>query len=222
MQKITNSELKNLIIDNKAIILDIGCYDGRDSIRFSEFLKDFVVYSFDPDPRSTELFRKNYKHAHNTLLYEIALSNFDGYINFYLSDSDTRKHYKDQKTWSASSSIKEPKFHKELFKDVYYKDVMQVRSKKLDTWYKEVIHNNQLLSFIWADVNGAEEDLILGGIKTLSEKTKYLYIEFSNKELFKNQINLDTLLKLIPMFEVMNFYDVGENFGNVLLKNKNL
>ena len=40
----------------------------------------------------------------------------------------------------------------------------------LDSWVKANKINK--IDFIWADVQGAERELILGGLKTLNEKTE--------------------------------------------------
>jgi hypothetical protein len=47
------------------------------------------------------------------------------------------------------------------------------------------------IDFIWADVQGAEEDLILGGLDTLRKRTKYLFTEYNNSEMYEGQINLN-------------------------------
>jgi len=59
--------------------------------------------------------------------------------------------------------------------------------------------------------------LIEGGIKTLNKKTKYLYTEFFNEELYEEQISLKQILKLLPNFRIVKIYG-----NNVLLKNTSL
>ncbi|MCS7030108.1 MAG: hypothetical protein NZL92_01060 [Gloeomargarita sp. SKYG116] len=65
-------------------------------------------------------------------------------------------------------------------------------------------------------MQGAEVDLIQGGQQTLA-KTRYFYTEYSSEELYEGQINLATLLKLLPDFKLV--YRFG---GDVLLKNQRL
>jgi hypothetical protein len=62
-------------------------------------------------------------------------------------------------------------------------------------------------------VQGAEEQLIKGGLETLS-KTRYFYTEYSDRELYENQINLKAIQSLIPDFKFICFYA-----SNVLFKN---
>ena len=72
------------------------------------------------------------------------------------------------------------------------------------------------------DINGAEEDFILGASAVLKYRVRFLYIEFSDKELYEGQITKEKILNLLPDFSLMNIYNFKGNFGNLLLKNRNL
>ena len=90
------------------IFMDVGTYDGKDSLEFSQLFPDSVVYSFEADTRSVEVFKEVVGKTKNIKLIQTALSNVDGNIEWYASKSDTRRHYDFQDDWSASSSIKKP------------------------------------------------------------------------------------------------------------------
>jgi hypothetical protein len=66
---------------------------------------------------------------------------------------------------------------------------------------------------IWADVQGAEENLIKGGLKTLSH-TKYFYTDYEDDELYEGQITLDQIKNLLPNFKAIGYFG-----NNVLFKN---
>lgn len=236
MHKIEETELSkkdiaNLILEGKdeyylPCILDVGTYDGEDSRELARALdRVSMFHCFEADKRNHDLFlmlNKINRIVFN--LYPIALGNYDGEVDFYLSDSDTRQHYPNT-VWSASSSLKEPNYHLELFKDVKFENKISVDCLKLDTLKKIIFKPPQVIDFIWCDINGAEEDFILGGINTLQNHTRYLYIEFSDKELYKGQITKSRILELLPNFELIGIYNFPkdlENFGNLLLKNKTL
>jgi len=70
------------------------------------------------------------------------------------------------------------------------------------------------IDFIWADVQGAEVDLIRGAETTLA-RTRFFYTEHSNQELYEGQINLRAMLKLLPNFKLARKYP-----NDALLKNK--
>jgi hypothetical protein len=70
---------------------------------------------------------------------------------------------------------------------------------QLDTWLAST--NLDRIDFIWADVQGAEEDLILGAGRAL-QITRFFYTEYSNEEWYEGQINLSGLIEALPDFEV--------------------
>jgi hypothetical protein len=90
----------------------------------------------------------------------------------------------------------------------------KVKCYKFDTYYKEV--NPGIIDFIWADIQGAEIDMIEGGREALS-KTRYLYTEYSNSELYEGEIGLEEIMKKLPGWSLVEDYG-----GDVLLKNDNL
>lgn len=231
MNEISKEEIAKLIGKQDPLILDIGCYDGKDSLELYNQFENPIIYCFEADPRSQQLFSENINDELKIFLQLIAIGNVDGYVDFHLSDSDTRRHYENRQ-WSASSSLRKPKSHIDLFDDVYFEKIITVKCTKLDSWFMshKLKHNEpfeisgsiKIIDFIWADVNGNEGDVILGGLKTLEESTRYLYIEFSDKELYEGQITKEQILKLLPSFELLGIYNWAGNFGNILLKNKNL
>lgn len=227
MKELSKLEIKKLIGKEDPIILDIGCYDGKDSVELASLFNSCEIHCFEADFRSIKLFKHINKNTkHKLFLHEIAIGSVDGKINFYLSDSETRRHYKFQKEWSASSSIKKPKVHLELFKDVQFNKKVKVQCCKLDTWCEKKWDwgniNNKIIDLIWCDVNGAEKDLILGGMNVLNNFTRYFYTEFCAKELYEGSLTYRQILKLLPNFNVVSVYNFQGNFGNLLLKNKNL
>lgn len=224
MKEISKSTIANLITHPSPTIFEIGCYDGKDSdeldTELCEDLKQPVFFCFEADPRSQELFLKQ-KYNTNLILIPNAVGNIDGEIELHLSDSETRRHDHNKESWSASSSIKKPKSHLELFPDVEFNKTTIVPCIKLDTWYIKNMRG-QLIDFMWVDINGAEEDFIKGAIATLQHKTAYLYIEFSDNELYEGQIKKEKMLSMLTNFEEVGVYNFAGNFGNVLLKNKTL
>ena len=212
---------KDLFNKKNLTILDVGTYDGRDSLEFSKIFPNSQIYSFEADKRSINLFKKISGNIDNIILVETALSNIDGEIEWYASDSKTRRHYEFQNEWSASSSLKKPDNHLNIFKDIhFYKN--KVKSMKLDTWLSQN-PNIEQIDIMWVDVNGGEEEFLEGGLNTISNKVKYLYIEFNatnNKKLYKECFTKEDIKSKLPHFEECGIYNFMGNFGNILLKNK--
>ena len=199
--------LKKILKKNDPLILEIGCNDGTDSQEFLNEFKQIKLYCFEPDPRQIKKFEERIKDS-RCKLYKIAISNKEGVTDFYLSES-----INPNTTAEDSSSIKKPKKHLRRFPWIKFQKKIQVKTRSLDRWVKKEKINK--IDFIWADIQGAEKELIDGGLKTLNEKTRYFYTEFYNEELYEGQINLKTLLKKLPNFKIINIYG-----DNVLLENK--
>jgi FkbM family methyltransferase len=219
-KELSKLEITNLIGRVDKVILDIGCYDGEDSRELDSYLYDAEFFCFEADPRSQMLFN-TFNNLKNFHLIPVAVGNIDGIVNLNLSDSETRRHHPGQRSWSASSSLKKPLRHLELFKDVEFNNTVMVPCIKLDTWFYQWTLWIKKIDFIWCDINGAEENFILGATETLKQ-TRFLYIEFSDSELYEGQISKDKILELLPDFELMGIYNFKGNFGNLLLKNKKL
>ena len=55
----------------------------------------------------------------------------------------------------------------------------------------------------WADMQGAEGQLAIAGAQTLA-RTRFMYCEYSNEELYEGEPTLERLLELMPTFEIVH------------------
>jgi hypothetical protein len=86
----------------------------------------------------------------------------------------------------------------------------------LDNWAKE--NNIGVIDFIWCDVEGSEKEVIKGGLETLNQKTRFIYLEYvPDRSIWKGQIKLIEISNLLPNFELIGVFGV-----NILLKNMKL
>ncbi len=205
--------LPALLQTDSPVILDIGCNDGAHTLEFLKLFPASKVYAFEPDPRAISRFRELVQNE-RARLYPIALSAQDGTAEFYVSSGTPPDYWPEQVAheWDYSGSIRKPKNHHKLYDWIKFEDTIKVQTKRLDAWLEE--EHVDLIDFIWADVQGAEEDLIVGGMDAL-QRTRYLYTEYSDRELYEGGINLRAILKLLPDFEVVARYS-----HDVLLRNK--
>ena len=205
MGDISKEYIRDLIGTN-ARILEIGCFNGKDSVELAEIC-DSEVHCFEPNPITFQGL-KDLKHD-LLILWNYAVCAHNGTTILNLSSNHPQ-----------SDTIKEPKLHKKIFKDVKFKKQITVKATTLDAWNHSV-REREGLDFIWCDVNGAEADVIIGGSYTLA-KTKYLYIEYCEKELFAKAMNRKQMIHALPGFEVIGDYNFQGNYGNLLFKNKNI
>jgi hypothetical protein len=106
-----------------------------------------------------------------------------------------------------------PKNHLNRY-PVTFGDSIEVRTVALDTVSR--LHTPGIIDFIWADIQGAEAEMIRGGLDTLS-RTRYLFTEYSDDELYEGQPTLRDILELLPDFRVVELWS-----DDVLLKNRSL
>jgi 2-O-methyltransferase len=193
--------LPALLGKDDPVILDIGCNDGGHTLAFLRLFKNSKVFAFEPDLRALENFRNNVKDERATL-FDLAISDQDGTTEFYLSDGIPSPEWKELRPagWDLSGSIKKPKKALEIHPWCTFDKTIVVKTKRLDTWCQE--QGVKAIDFIWADVQGAEENLIAGARETLS-RTRYFYTEYCNKELYEGEIGIKRILKMLPDFELL-------------------
>ncbi len=122
--------------------------------------------------------------------------------------------------WDQSGSLRAPKTHLEVWPWVKFGEKISIKVMTLDEWAAG--YGIDHVDFIWADVQGAEGDLIDGGRETL-KRTRYFYTEYSNDEWYKGQITLDTMAKLLADdFEMVARWHMDVLFRNTHLAESHL
>ena len=197
------------------VILEIGCNDGEQTLWFDSLFEMPQIYCFEPDPRAIKRFKANVRDLPNIHLYPVALSNSSGEAIFHQSHgqaSDPERIAMMPDGWDLSGSLHKPKEHLDYYPWVKFDSTIRVKTLTLDQWYQE--SGLVQIDFIWMDVQGAELDVIQGGRQALAQ-TKFLYTEYSVRELYEGQATLKTLLKQLPEFAPLVRYP-----GDLLLKHK--
>jgi 2-O-methyltransferase len=192
---------------DRPVILEIGANCGQTTIKFIENFPNAIIHCFEPDPRAIKKFKLLVNHP-NVFLHEIAIGNTNGFIEFHQSAGGENI---DPEGWDHSGSAKHPKAHLEMFPWVRFDNKIQVPIMKLDYWAQRNGISN--IDFIWADVQGVEEDLIKGGEEIL-KRTRFIYTEHYDNECYSGQIKFDQLYQLLNRFLILKKYG-----NDVLLKN---
>jgi FkbM family methyltransferase len=159
------------------------------------------VHAFEPDPRNHQV------APPNVTVHRAAIADRDGPGQLVLSVEGWGQE------WTYSSSIKTPKNHLKRF-PVTFGDSVQVDLVSLDTFSRRA--RLDLVDFVWANVAGAERELIRGGLETLA-RTRYLYTAYSDEEMYSDQPSLADILALLPDFRVVELWQ-----DRVLLANRRL
>ncbi|MBL8227498.1 MAG: FkbM family methyltransferase [Bryobacterales bacterium] len=206
--------LPSLLGKPDPVILEIGCNDGSETLRFAELLPSAMIYAFEPDPRALQAFKDRVR-SERVKLFAMAICDVDGSRQFHVSSGRPSPAVDVPLSgWDKSGSLRKPKEHLRVHPWCTFADTIMVETKRLDTWCSE--EGVSSIDFIWADVQGAEVDLIQGGRSALA-RTRYLYTEYNNRELYEGQADLHTLQKLLPEFDLVFRFSNDALFKNRLL-----
>jgi FkbM family methyltransferase len=198
-------------------ILDIGCNDGSTTRWFLDMFDNPTIYCFEPDPRAIARFRQRVGDRPNVTLCELAVSDREGTIDFYQSGGRRDNEWLVKampQGWDLSGSIKQPYRHLDKHPLVTFDHRIQVPTATLDSVCEQ--RGIGPVDFIWLDVQGAELDVFNGATKTLA-RTRYLYTEYSNRELYRGQRGLRDIVVHLQDFSVLVRYP-----GDALLRNDTL
>lgn len=129
-------------VEKGDFVIDIGANVGEYSIAVSDYASD--VLAFDPDPNIQNALKENLKRLSNVKLFEVALSDSEGDVNFFLSTKD------------ADSSLVEP--------DEFSRTVT-VKAVTLD----QVISEQKIkkIDFLKLEAEGWEPEILAGASDTL-------------------------------------------------------
>tara|TARA_R110000824_G_scaffold379581_1_gene571616 strand:+ start:150 stop:815 length:666 start_codon:yes stop_codon:yes gene_type:complete len=212
-KKINKKYLASLINRDSPTIFDVGCYDGRDSLEFLSVFKSPHIFAFDPLPNLTKEFKSALKLNKNFTLTKTALGNVDGFVDWHKSDDHP-----------ASNSMKTPKDHLVVFENIKFSKIYNIKCSRVDTWVEDNL-KAKTIDLMWVDVNGAEREFLEGANQTTSEKVNFIFIEFSGvgkQKLYDGSYTKDEILAVLGGFEELGIYDFMGNYGNLLLRNRDI
>jgi len=205
----TAAEVARFVARDYATLLEIGCHHGEDTERLLQAMPTATFFCFEADPRAIAAFKKRLGHESRVTLIPMAVAAHNGECDWYASGGQVRG-----REWDYSSSLHPPTGHLSRFPEIQFSAAGKVPCTTLDSWLQSLGRPLDLIDFIWADVQGAQRDLIAGGQETLA-RTRYLYIEVHREPLYESEVSEDELLALLP-----DFQPVGQYAENILLKNQ--
>lgn len=200
-------------------ILEIGAHHAEDSERFFEMFPRATIIAFEPDPRNIPVIaaKRHLFERHRFVLVPSAVGAADGTTTLYLSGGTPPSATGEDRgrPWTYSSSIRRPKEHLRAHPTVQFVGEATVAVEALDSYF-EAKHGREVIDFVWADVQGAEIDMIRGGAKTMA-RTRFLFTEFDERELYEGQVGLLEIKSMLP-----DFSEIGRFENNVLLQNRTI
>jgi FkbM family methyltransferase len=220
-------DVAKLVATDCPTMLEIGCNDGMDTLKFLKAMPHVRLFCFEPDPRAAKRFRENVSDW--VPLEEAAISSEDGIAVFYGSSGRAPERSRRPGApaccwldeWDLSGSLRKPTGHLSFSPWTTFPEDRQyeVKTLRLDTWLARSL-GVECIDFIWCDVQGAEADVIQGAANALA-RTRYFYTEYYDTPMYEGQPNLDTLRGMLPTFDLLGIYGPKNN-PNALFQNKAL
>lgn len=216
-----NDIMANETLDS-ITVLEVGACDGYHSNLLIHAIKQqqkpYTYHLFEPVEDLLPQIVNNVKHhmMHNNGVIGIfpnAIGAENGEVTLYKSFGHKLENGHIVDHYYGSSSIRKPKLTLEEYPQMQFTEKTAV-VVTLDSHLRSCGRHRDIIDFIWADVQGAEIDLLTGAREAL-QRTRYLYTEYGNVEYYEGQVGLDGLLALLPQFEVVEDYG-----SDILLRNK--
>ena len=205
-------------IGNARMILEIGANQGTDTLAMMHHFPEATIHCFEPDPRAIAVHEVSINDPRVTL-HRMAIAAFDGIADFNQSDGmhpdmpeSERDYYPDG--WDESGSLRKPTKHMDLYSWCKFREPIKVKTRSLDSLARE--HGIGDVDFIWADMQGCEGDLILGGKDTIA-RTKAMFLEYSDIQLYHGAATLKQLMDMLPDWDI-----VYRSPTDVLLRNRKM
>lgn len=177
------------------VFLEIGANDGTDTNRLLEAFPEIEIHCFEPDPRAIAAFERNV-HSPRAHLHKIAIGAADATMTLYQSTgAPPGREVEFPDGYHLSGSLRAPKKHLDVHPWCKFETSIEVPVQRLDTWASKA--GISAVDFIWADVQGAEIDLISGGRFTL-QSTIFFCTEYALLELYEGQVSLKEIQASLP------------------------
>ena len=194
---LTAREIQKLV-GSAPIMLEIGCHEGTDTVKFLDEMPDVKLTCFDCEQRAldrfTDLLSGYIEHAIrpvDCVLVPNAVAHIDGVLGFHASTGKAGK----REDWDFSGSLCKPTGHLTRSPEIKFKPPEPVPCCRLDTWWRENGQPNPI-DFIWADVQGSQR-MVIEGARKVFARTRYLYIESHDPPAYANEPTQDELIELL-------------------------
>jgi len=231
---INHDQIKKLIGEKEEVIIfEIGCADGRDTRKFLQTFGDNLkLYTFDPEPVNikalSEIGATNYRGESNNdiiqdprnIFHPYAMCDEDKTIIFNRS-RDIGYPDKGEGVGRYSGSIHDPVNQASMYTGILFDQTVEAQGRSLDSFCKE--KSIEHIDFIWMDTQGAERE-VLGGMKESYTNIDYIYTEYYNEEMYKDQIYLNGIVEMLSEnFDLLATFPFTDcQGGDALFKNKKI
>lgn len=193
------------------IIIEIGGYDGTDTLRYSN-LKNTFVYCFEADIDMFKLLKTKFKNKKNVELINKAVGVYDGVVPFYIAENKMSSSINKLSNYSIQNDITQ------------YKKIVEIESIRLDTFIQKNNLNN--IQYLHCDAQGSDFDIL----KSLGDKISIIQngqVEGSrNENLYDTDNHYTSIIEYLENnnFVILNKEEIEQRNDwldlNILFRNK--
>jgi len=190
---------KYLINSSAITIFDAGAHFGETVIIYNNLFKNPSIYSFEPFLPSFEVLKDNVKTFSNVKVFNVALSNFTGEVDFHVNKSSATNSMLP----TSKESVKN--WPKNLLDTV---ETIKINSITIDEFVEK--YNIEVIHILKIDTQGTEYEIIQGASKAIEQnKIKLVYIEIIIISTYERQRYPDEILLLLRNkgFRLFNQYN---------------
>lgn len=186
------------------VVVEIGAADGQDTVRLREPLvntgRTWRLLAFECEKGNFLKFRE--QQLHDVEFFQLAVSDKVGPAQFIGSGS-----------WPYSGSLKEPVNHRISHAWIPFQPPVEVMCTTLDAMFTTCRLDE--ISFLWCDVQGAEDLVIAGGQKALA-RTRWIWCEIYEAEEYAGHIGRDEFQRRLPgKWEIVEVQGTDVLFHNL-------
>lgn len=208
LPELTAASIRLLLGKSDPRILEIGANDGTDTLEFLKMFPGCYIRCYECDPRAIATWRSRiHEDDPRVSLFEVALGDEIALRQFHPSGGKPPdRAWEHIQSWDKSGSLLKPDRHTDYAKWLRFGEPFDVTMTTLDS----MISADEIIDFIWIDVQGAEALVFRGGQRTIP-RVKWIYCECHSRPYYCNQATLAELLGLLPGF-VLHSTHAHDNF----------
>lgn len=152
-------------------LLEIGSHDAEASVKFVESRAGRRAFAFEPIPEICE--RAAAEHEGKAIDFlRVALGRADGRVSFYVPRSEAAK------TWGTMK--------KRADRDIGYEEIDAEMWTLATAGSRLGLDDERRSAVIWMDVEGAQLDVIEGGMDFIARKVAVIYTELYDNHVFND------------------------------------
>jgi FkbM family methyltransferase len=180
-------------------VFDAGAHFGETVVIYNKLFKNPSIYSFEPFLSSFEVLKRNVKTFPNVKVFNVALSNVKGELDFHVNKSSATNSILPTSKDSAKN------WGENLLDTV---ETVKINSITIDEFVEK--HNIEVIHILKIDTQGTEYEIIEGASKTIeANKIKIIYLEIIIISTYVGQRYPDEIFFLLRKngFRLFNQYN---------------